>query len=150
MPLKARINDDLKGAMKAKDALRVDCLRLILSTVKNREIEKRGELDDAEVLKVLGTLAKQRAESIEMYRQGGRSDLVAKEEAELQIVQAYLPKALSEAELAALVAEAIAESGAAGPKDMGKVMKAIGPKVAGRADGKAVSEAVKEKLSQMT
>lgn len=150
MPLKARINDDLKGAMKAKDALRVDCLRLILSTVKNREIEKRGELDDAEVLKVLGTLAKQRAESIEMYRQGGRSDLVAKEEAELQIVQAYLPKALSEAELAALVAEAIAESGAAGPKDMGKVMKAIGPKVAGRADGKAVSEAVKAKLSQMT
>lgn len=150
MPLKARINDDLKGAMKAKDALRVDCLRLILSTVKNREIEKRGELDDAEVLKVLGTLAKQRAESIEMYRQGGRSDLVAKEEAELQIVQAYLPKALSEAELAALVAEAIAESGAASPKDMGKVMKAIGPKVAGRADGKAVSEAVKEKLSQMT
>lgn len=150
MPLKARINDDLKGAMKAKDALRVDCLRLILATVKNREIEKRGELDDAEVLKVLGTLAKQRAESIDMYRQGGRTDLVAKEEAELAIVQAYLPQALTEAELSKLVAEAVAESGAAGPKDMGKVMKAIGPRVAGRADGKAVSEAVKARLAQMT
>jgi uncharacterized protein len=148
MPLSEQMGVLLKEAMKAKDSLRLNCLRLIIAAFKNREIEKRGALDDAECLKVLSTLAKQRAESIELYRQGGRADLVEKESKELAIIQSFLPAALSEGELAKLVAEAIAEVGAAGPKDMGKVMKAIGPKVAGRADGKAVSEAVKAKLAQ--
>ncbi len=147
MPLKTTLNDALKGAMKAKDTLRVDCIRLILSTIKNREIDKRGELDDTEVMKVLSTQAKQRGESIEMYRQGNRPDLVAKEEAELAIIQSFLPQALSDQELARIVRETIGEVQAAGPKDMGKVMKAIGPKVAGRADGKVVSEAVKAALA---
>lgn len=134
--------------MKAKDAARVACLRLIVAAFKNRSIEKRGELDDAECMKVLSTLAKQRAESIEMFKQGGRTDLADKETAELAIIQSYLPAAMSDADIAKLVDETIKEVGATEPKDMGKVMKAIGPKIAGRADGKALSEAVKTRLSQ--
>ncbi len=146
MPLSDEINARLKEAMKAKDAVRVACLRLIVAAFKNRAIEKRGELDDAECIKVLSTLAKQRGESIEMFKQGGRSDLADKESAELKIIQSFLPAALSEGEIQKIVEQTIAEVGAAGPKDMGKVMKALGPKVAGRADGKLVSDAVKAQL----
>jgi len=145
--LKQKINEQTKAAMKSREPLKVDCLRFISSAIKNKEIEKRGELDDVEISKVLATLAKQRGESIELYKKGGRLELVEKEEAELAIIQSFLPKPLSDEELAKAVAETIAEVGAAGPADMGKVMKAIGPKTAGRVDGKKVSEAVKAMLS---
>jgi uncharacterized protein YqeY len=148
MSLKEQVNVQLKEAMKAKDSVRLDCLRSIIATVKNREIEKRGDLDDAEIMKVLQTLGKQRLESIDLFRQGGRMELAAKEEAELVVIRTFLPQALSEAELATIIDEAIAETEAQSPKDMGKVMKAVTPKIAGRADGKAVSDAVKAKLSR--
>jgi len=146
MALKDRIVGELKSAMKAKDAPATGCLRLILAAIKNREIEKRGELDDAECIKVLSALTKQRNESIDMYRQGGRQDLVEKETAELNLIRSFLPKPLSEEELSRLVDEAIAETEAGSVKDMGKVMKTLSPKVSGRADGKQVSELVRSKL----
>jgi uncharacterized protein YqeY len=149
MALKKEIEAQMREALKAKDSARLGCVRLMLAAIKNREIEKRGELDDAEILKVLSTLAKQRSESIELYRQGGRADLVAKESAELAVIQSFLPKALSDAELERIIADAISESGAKGPKEMGMVMKALGPKVAGRADGRKVSEAVKAALAKL-
>jgi len=147
MGFKEKIGEKLKGAMKAKDDRAVSGLRMILAAVENREIEKRGELDEGEFVGVLSTLAKQRNESIEMYRNGGRQDLVDREEAELALIKTFLPEQLSEGELANIVDEAIAKAGAAGPKDMGKVMKIVTPKTRGRADGKLVSELVKSKLS---
>ena len=146
MKLKDRIVGELTRAMKAKDAPTTSCLRLILAAIKNREIEKRGELDDAECIKVLSSLVKQHNESIEMYRKGGRQDLAEKETAELALIRSFLPKPLSEEELSRLVDEAIAETEASGMKDMGKVMKVLTPKVSGRADGKKVSELVRSKL----
>lgn len=146
MKLKDRIVGELTKAMKAKDAATTSCLRLILAAIKNREIEKRGELDDAECIKLLSSLVKQRNESIEMYRKGGRQDLVEKETAELALVRSFLPEPLSEKELSRLVDEAVAETAACGMKDMGKVMKVLTPKVSGRADGRQVSELVKAKL----
>jgi len=150
MSLKEEVSAQMKEAMKAKDAVKVSCLRMVLAALKNREIEQKGELTDAECLKVLTKLAKQRGESIEMYKKGGRDELVEKETAELKIIEAFLPEAMGDDELAKLVVETIAEVEAAGPRDMGKVMKAIGPKVAGRADGRKVSEAVKAELAKLS
>ena len=147
MSLKEKLVADMKERMKAKDAPALDCIRMVLAAIKNKELEKRAELADADVMAVLQTLAKQRQESIDMYRQGGRPELAAKEETELRLIQSYLPQQLSDGELAKLVAEAIAETGAAKPADMGRVMKALQPKVAGRADGRRVSEAVKKTLA---
>jgi len=147
MKFRDRISEKLKTAMKAGDGGAVSGLRLILAAVKNREIEKRGELDDAESIGVLSTLAKQRGESIEMYQKGGREDLVKREEAELALIKSFLPEPFSEEDLAGLIDEAITESGASGARDMGKVMKIVSPKTRGRADGKVVSEMVKKKLS---
>jgi len=147
MKFKEKIGDQLRDAMKAKDSASVGGLRMILAALKNREIEKKGELDDDDCIKLLSTLVKQRGESIEMYKNGGRDDLVEREEAELALIKSFLPEELSAEELEKLVVEAIAESGAAGPKDMGKVMKIVTPKTRGRADGKVVSELVKQKLS---
>jgi uncharacterized protein YqeY len=149
MSLKEEISSQMKEAMKAKDQVKVGCLRMAMAAIKNREIEIKGEADDAECIKVLTKLAKQRGESIEMYKKGGREELAEKEAAELAIIESFLPEAMGEAELAKLVAVTIAEVEAAGPKDMGKVMKAIGPKVAGRADGRMVSEAVKAELAKL-
>jgi uncharacterized protein YqeY len=149
MLLKESINKQLKEAMKAKDAPRLSCLRLIIAAFKNQQIEKRDELDDADCIKVLSKLAKQRSESIEMYKNAGRTELADKESAELDIIKSFLPKALSDDELVTLIDETIKEVQAAGPKDMGKVMKGIGLKVAGRADGKKVSEAVKASLAKL-
>lgn len=145
--LKEKIVEKMKSGMKTHDALTTDCMRMVMAAIKNREIEKRGELDDAECTKVLASLAKQRSESIEMFKQGGRADLVAKEEDELALIKSFLPKALSEDELAKLVEEVISEAQASSPKDMGRVMKALAPKIQGRADGKVVSELVRQKLS---
>ncbi|GAB4270894.1 MAG: GatB/YqeY domain-containing protein [Deferrisomatales bacterium] len=146
--LQERIDRELRGAMKARDAQRVSALRMVRAALQNKQIEKRGALDDGEILQVLATLAKQRRESIEQYRAGGREDLAAKEEAELRILEEFLPAQLGEAEIERLVREAVAQVGARGPKDLGKVMGALMPRVKGRADGKKVNEAVRRALSE--
>ncbi|CAG0950279.1 putative protein YqeY [Geobacteraceae bacterium] len=146
MMLRDRLSEEMKGAMKARDEIRLSAIRLIRSSVKNREIESRHELADDEVIEVVSTLVKQRRESIRMFGEAGRTDLVEKEEKELAVLLTFLPQQLSREEVEALVAQAIADSGAQGPKDMGKVMKAIMPHVTGRADGSLVSSVVKEKL----
>lgn len=145
--LRDRLNEEMKQAMKARDEIRLSVIRLIRSSVKNREIETRHELGDGEITEVVSTLVKQRRESIRMFGEAGRTDLVEKEEKELSVLLTYLPQQFSREEVEALVVQAIAESGAQGPKDMGKVMKAIMPHVAGRADGSLVSAVVKEKLA---
>ena len=147
MTIKARLANDLITALKSKDAEATSALRLLINAIKNEELKSRGELDDAAIIGVLSTQAKQRRESIEAFENAGRTELAAKEKRELEIIQKYLPAQLSEDELAKLVDEAIAESGASSPKDMGKVMKLLTPKTKGRTDGKKVSELVKTKLA---
>ena len=148
MELKAQLADDLKSALRSGDKLRTSVIRLLMALIKNREVEKRGPLTDAELIQALSASCKQRQEAIEQYRQGHRQDLVDKETAELQILQAYLPTALGPEELQALVREAIRESQAASPREMGKVMALLMPKVTGRADGKVVSGLVREMLTK--
>jgi uncharacterized protein len=146
MTLKERITDDMKAAMRAGEKERLSTVRLILAAIKQREVDERITLDDAQVLAVLEKMVKQRRESIAQFQSGGRSDLVAKESAELAVVQAYMPAQLSEAELDALIAEAIGATGAASIKDMGKVMGAVKAKAQGRADMGALSARIKAKL----
>ncbi|PIU58497.1 MAG: glutamyl-tRNA amidotransferase [Deltaproteobacteria bacterium CG07_land_8_20_14_0_80_38_7] len=153
--IKEKINGDLTSSMKAKDAVKVSALRLVLSAIKNREIEFRGagkmkltdSLPDADVMQVLSGMAKQRRESIEMFEQGGRHDLSEKEAAELNILMSYLPQQLSEKDVEKVVVEIIKETSATGIKDMGQVMKLVMAKVAGKADGKMVSEVVRRNLN---
>jgi hypothetical protein len=147
LALAERIDADLRDAMKAGERLRTDTLRMAKSAIKYRQIEKGAVLSDDDVVSVLGTLVKQRRDSADQYRKAGREDLAQKEEAEVEIIRAYMPRELGLEELEAFIKEAIAESGAAGPKDMGKVMKALMPKIKGAADGKVVNEKVKEALS---
>ena len=147
MFLRDRLTSDMKDAMKAKDELKLSTVRLVRSAVKNKEIDSKRELDDQGILEVIASLVKQRRESIRMFGEAGRQDLVAKEEQELAVLQGFLPRQLSRDELIELVVLAIEECGAQGSKDMGKVMKALSPRVAGRADGKMVSDLVREKLS---
>ena len=147
MPIVEQIDKDLVGAMKAKEELRLSVLRMMKSALKLKQVELGKPPADEEAFAVLRTLVKQRHESVEQFRKGGREDLAAKEEAEIKIVEAYLPAALPEAEIEAAVAAAIAEAGAAGAKDLGKVMKAAMAKLAGKnADGKRVSEIARKKL----
>jgi uncharacterized protein YqeY len=136
----------MRAAMKAREQVRVSTLRMLMTAVKNREVEVGHALDDDEVLDVVGKEAKRRRESIEAFGAAGRPELVEKERAELAVLEAYLPEGLSQDEVAALVDEAIAETGATSPKEMGAVMKAVMPKVRGRADGNVVSALVKQKL----
>jgi hypothetical protein len=145
--LKTRIKDDTKTAMKAGDKSRLSIIRLISAAIKQREVDERIELDDAAVLAVLDKMAKQRRDSITQFREAGRADLAEKEVFELEIVQSYLPAALSDAEIARLIDEAVAATGAAGMADMGKVMGQVRPQVQGRADMAAVSAQVKARLS---
>lgn len=147
MSLRERLNDELKASMKSKESLKLSVIRMIRSSVKNREIEQKRELDDRELVEIISTLCKQRRESIRLFKEAGRQDLVDKEEAELAVLLDFLPQQLSRKELEDLVRKAIAECDAHGPKDMGRVMKAIQPGVAGRADGKLVSDVVKEQLA---
>ena len=143
MSLEARVDQELKQAMKAQDAVRVSTLRLFKAALRNAAIEKRqDQLPDADTLAILSRQIKQRRESIEAYRKGGRADLIAKEEAELAILLVYEPPQLGDQELQALIAKAIASTGAAGPADQGRVMKQVMAEVQGRADGKRVSQAV--------
>ena len=148
MPLNEKIAADLTAAMKAKDAPRLSALRMLKAAVMNKGmVEKGRDLEDAEVLQVVASLVKQRRDSIEQFAKAGRTDLVDKETAEIAILEHYLPPAASAEDIDTAVAAAIAETGASSPKDMGKVMKAVMPKLAGRnADGKAVNEAVRRKL----
>lgn len=148
MALRERLDQDLKAAMLAKDAPRVSALRMVKAAVRNKEIDAKSTLDDTGMIQILSALKKQREDAIALYRQGDREDLAAKETAELDIVKSYLPQELSHDELRKIIGEAIAEAGAAGPKDMGKVMKALMPKTQGRADGKWVSEQVKAALTE--
>jgi uncharacterized protein YqeY len=147
MALKAEIQDTMKSAMKQGDRTTLDTLRLLLSVLHNEEIKGRRELTDEEVRKAIATLCKQRMESIDLFNKGGREDLVSKEEAELRILQRFLPQPLSEDEVRSLIRASIDEVGAKGVQDLGRVMKQVMPKVSGRSDGKRVNELVKEILA---
>jgi uncharacterized protein len=147
MTILEQVEKDLVGAMKAREALRLSVLRMMKAALKNKQIELSKPLGDDEAFAVLRTLLKQRRDSVEQFRKGGREDLASKEEAEIKIVQAYLPAAAGDDEIGAAVAAAIAETGATGAKDLGKVMKAAMAKLAGKnADGKRVSELARAKL----
>jgi uncharacterized protein YqeY len=146
MPLKDRITEDMKTAMRAGEKERLATIRLILSAIKQREVDERITLDDSQVLAAIEKMIKQRKEAITQFDAGGRADLVAKETAEIAILQTYLPAQMSDAEIDGLITEAIASSGAASIKDMGKVMAAVKAKAQGRADMGAVSARIKQKL----
>jgi uncharacterized protein YqeY len=144
--LKAQIIDDMKAAMKGGEKARLGVIRLITAAIKQREVDERIELDDEQVLVVLDKMVKQRRDSIKQYTDAGREDLAAVEQAEVEIIQTYLPAALGEDEIAAIVEAAIAETGASSMADMGKVMGIVKPQVQGRGDMGAVSGIVKQKL----
>ncbi len=148
MDLKTRLGEDFKQALRSGDKLRVSVIRLLMALIKNREVEKRGPLTDAEVLQAIVASCKQRQDAIEQYRQGKRQDLADKESAELEILQSYLPQPLTSEELRAMVLEAIGEVQATSVKEMGKVMGVLMPRVTGRADGKMVNTLVREALSK--
>jgi uncharacterized protein YqeY len=147
MPLRDRINDDIKAAMRAGDARRRDALRLLTAALKQREVDERKELGDADVIAVIDKMIKQRREAIAQFEKGGRQDLVDKDQFEIAAFQAYMPQALSEAEIDAAIAEVLAATGAKAPSDMGKVMGALKGKLAGKADMTKVSARVKAKLA---
>jgi len=148
MGLKQQIISDLTASMKAQDSLRTSTLRMVKAALVNREIEKRGELDEEEMQKLLRSLVKQRRDSVEQYEKGGRKDLADKEQAEILIIESYLPQAASGSTIESAVEAAIAETGATSMKDMGRVMKAVQANLAGQnADGKTISEIVKAKLN---
>jgi uncharacterized protein len=146
MALKDRITEDMKTAMRAGEKDRLATIRLALAAIKQREVDERITLDDTQVLAVLEKMIKQRREAVVQFEAGKRQDLVAKENAEIAVLKGYLPEQMSEAELDALIAAAIASTGATSIKDMGKVMAAVKPKAQGRADMGAVSARIKQKL----
>jgi len=147
MNLLDKISQDIAAAMRARDQLRLGALRMAKAALMNREVERGRALDDAESQQVMASLIKQRRDSIEQFRKGGRNDLADKEAAEITTLEAYLPAPLDQAALEGLIDEAIAETGASGAKDLGRVMKAVMPKLAGQTvDGKAVNEIVRRKL----
>ncbi len=147
MSIKERLQQDLKESLKKKDTIRLNTIRSIINAIKNKEIDLRKEVTEEEIYTILNSLAKQRRESIEQYEKGGRQDLVDQEKRELEIILEYLPEQLSEKEIEKIVKETIEEVGASSMKDLGKVMKAVMPKVKGRADGKKVNEIVRSLLS---
>lgn len=148
MSLRDQISEDMKAAMRAKESERLATIRLLLAVIKQREVDERVTLDDAGVTAVVDKMIKQRKDSISQFEAAGRTDLVEKEQAEVAVLSAYLPAQLSDAEVAAEVQAAVAQTGAAGPQDMGKVMGVLKGKLAGRADMTAVSALVKAALSK--
>ena len=146
MPLKAKITEDMKAAMRARDAARLSAIRLLLAAIKQREVDERIELSDADVLAIIDKMLKQRRDSVTQYQAGGRQDLADVEIFEIGVLTGYMPQQLTEAEMAAEVAAAVAASGAKAMQDMGKVMALLKPKLAGRADMAKVSALVKAKL----
>lgn len=147
MPLREQLNEDMKSAMKARETERLGAIRLLLSEVKRREVDERITLDDAGVISVVEKMIKQRKDSISQYEKAARQDLADKEKFEIGVLEAYLPQQLSQAEIEAIVAEAVATSGAKTAADMGKIMAILKPKLAGRADMGKVSGLVKAKLA---
>jgi uncharacterized protein YqeY len=147
MALRDRINDDLKQAMRAGDARRRDALRLLTAALKQKEVDERKTLEDADVTAVIDKMIKQRRDSISQFERGGRTDLAEAEQFEISVLQGYMPAAMSEADIDAAIASVIAETGAKAPSDMGKVMGPLKAKLAGRADMSAVSARVKAKLA---
>jgi hypothetical protein len=147
MGLKERINEDMKSALRAREAARLSALRLLLAAIKQREVDERVMLADSEIVAVIDKMLKQRRDSIAQYEAAGRQDLADVEKLEITVLQAYMPQALSEGEIEAAVANVIAEAGASGPQDMGKVMAALKPLLAGRADMAKVSALVRAKLA---
>ncbi len=148
MSLRDQISNDLKVAMRAGDARKRDAIRLLTAALKQKEVDERVTLADADVVAIIDKMIKQRRDSIAQFEKGGRQDLADNEKYELTVLQPYMPQALSEAEIAAAIAASIQESGAAGPADMGKVMAALKPRLAGRADMSKVSGLVKARLAQ--
>jgi hypothetical protein len=146
MDLKSKITEDMKAAMRSKESARLSTIRLLLAAIKQKEVDERVALTDADVLSILEKMLKQRRESIAQFEKAGRNDLVDNEKAEIAVLQAYLPQQMSEAEVADAIAAAIKETGAAGPKDMGKVMGLLKSKLAGRTDMGKLSGLVKAKL----
>ena len=149
MTILEKLDNEIKTALKARDEARLATVRLIKSQVKNKEIELIHPLSEAEFLAVLSTMVKQRRESIDQFSKAGRTDLVVKEEIELKVIESFLPQQLTDAEVDAFIAQAVAESKAAGPKDMGAVMKLLKDKTAGRVDGRVLSDKVKAKLASI-
>ena len=147
MSLKNRITEDMKSAMRAREADRLSAIRMLLAAIKQREVDERVELDDAQVVAVVDKLCKQRRDSVEQYVQAGREDLADRERAEIAVLSVYLPVQASEAEIDAEIAAAIGSAGATGPQDMGKVMGVLKPRLAGKADLSAVSAAVRARLA---
>jgi len=147
MTLKARISEDMKSAMRAKDTVRLGAVRLLLAAIKQKEVDERSEPDDAAITGIVEKLIKQRKDSISQFQAAGRADLVAAEQAELAVLQAYLPEQLSPGQIEAAVAAAIVESGATSARDMGKVMGLLKPRLAGRADMGQVSSLIKAHLA---
>jgi uncharacterized protein YqeY len=148
MSLKQQITEDMKTAMRAKETARLGAIRLLLAAMKQREVDERIELTDADVVSIIEKMLKQRRDSISQYKAANRQDLVDVEEFEVTVLQTYMPQQLSEAEISAAIAEAIAATGAAGPQDMGKVMGVVKPKLAGRADMGKVSGLIKAQLTK--
>ena len=148
MTLRDQINDDLKAAMRSGETVRRDTIRLLTAALKQRDVDERKTLTDGDILAVIEKMIKQRRDSISQFEQGGRQDLADKEKLELTLLQTYMPQAMSADELAAAIAAAVAETGAAGPADMGKLMAVLKPKLAGRADMGKVSAAVKAQLAK--
>lgn len=147
MALKSRIQEDMKAAMRARDKARLGALRMLMSAIKQREIDERNELDDTAVLGVVDKMVKQRRESADSYASAGRTELASAEEAEIAVLQEYLPQPLNDDEIDALVAQAVSDAGAGSIKDMGRVMQILKPQVQGRADMGTVSQKVKARLS---
>ena len=147
MPLREQISNDLKDAMRAGDARKRDAIRLLTAALKQKEVDERKTLADADVVAIIDKMIKQRRDSIAQFEKGGRQDLADTEKYEVGVLQAYMPQALSEAEIGDIVAASIAESGARGPADMGKVMAVLKPRLAGRADMSQVSGLVKARLA---
>lgn len=145
--IKDRIREDMKAAMRSHEAARLSTIRLLLAAIKQREVGERIEADDAVVMQVIAKMVKQRRDSVQQYRAGGREDLASKEQAEIDVLEAYLPAQMSEEEIGRIIDEAVAESGASGMAAMGKVMALVKPRVLGQADMGTVSRLVKAKLA---
>ncbi|OGP66909.1 MAG: glutamyl-tRNA amidotransferase [Deltaproteobacteria bacterium RBG_16_44_11] len=148
MNINVKLNEEMVLAAKAKDKIRLSAIRMLKMALHNKEIDLMRSLNESEVMQIISALVKQRKDSIEQFAKGGRTDLVEKEEAELKVVQEFLPAQMSDEEVEALIKKAIAETGAVSIKDMGKVMKILMPELTGRADGKTAGEKVKEILSR--
>ncbi len=150
MPIKSQLTEDMKNAMRERNAPRRDTIRFLISAIHNEEIAKQGELDDDGVIQVLTRQAQQRRDSIDAFQKGNRQDLVEKEQSQLDIIMGYLPEQMSSEEVEVIVKRVLEEVGASGPQDMGKVMGKLMPQVRGKADGKLVSGMVNEMLRSMT